>query len=186
MPHLAGHYCHIYNRGCNRERIFVSDDNYHYLLTQIKRLIPGSAIAIIAYCLMPNHYHFLIRSDSDAAAGRFIQRLFNGYVQAFNRQQGRSGTLLEGRAKSVEIDGDRYAIHLCRYIHLNPVVAHLVTRPEDWPYSNYLDWIGQRAGTLLDRDFVQAHYSDPGEYEAFVQSSIEEAIAAKLARYCFD
>lgn len=186
MAHLAGHYYHVYNRGCNRERIFARDDNYLYLLKQIKRLLLGAPVGMIAYCLMPNHYHFLLRADSDDAIGRFIQRLFNGYVQAFNRQQGRSGTLFEGRAKSIEVDDERYAIYLCRYIHLNPVVAGLVNRPEDWPYSNYLEWIGKRAGTLLDRDFVQLHYARPAEYEAFVHSSIDDAIAAKLEKYYAD
>ncbi len=115
-----------------------------------------------------------------------MQRLFNGYVQAFNRQQGHSGTLFEGRAKSIEVDDEQYAIYLYRYIHLNPVVAGLVNRPEDWPYSNYLEWIGKRAGTLLDRDFVQLHYARPAEYEAFVHFSIDDAIAAQLEKYYTD
>jgi len=186
MAHLAGHYYHVYNRGCNRERVFASDDNYRYLLRQIKRFLPGAAISIIAYCLMPTHYHFLLHSDTDNAIGRFIQRLFNGYTQAFNRQQGRSGTLFEGRAKSMEVDEEQYAIYLCRYIHLNPVAAGLVRHPEDWPYSNYLEWIGKRAGTLIDRDFVRLYYPQPSEYEAFVCSSIDEVIAAKLKKYCAD
>jgi putative transposase len=186
MPHLAGHYYHTYNWGCNRERIFVADDNYLYLLKQIKRFLPGSSGSIIAYCLMPNHYHFLFRSETDDAVGRFIQRLFNTYPQAFNRRLGRSGMLFEGCAKSIEVEDAQYAIHLCRYIHLNPVVAGLVKSPGDWPYSNYLDWIGQRGGTLIDRDFVQVYYARPDEYEVFIRSSVDEAIAAKLAKYCFD
>ncbi len=186
MAHLAGHIYHVYNRGCNRERIFISDDNYRYLLKQVKRFLSDSAVSIIAYCLMPNHYHFLLRSDSDNAVGRFIQRLFNGYTQAFNRQQGRRGTLFEGRAKSIEVADDQYTVYLCRYIHLNPVVAGLVKQPEDWPYSNYLEWIGQRPGTLIDRDFVRFYYPEPAEYEAFICSSIDEAMAAKLEKYYTD
>jgi REP element-mobilizing transposase RayT len=186
MPHLAGHYYHTYNRGCNRERIFASADNYLYLLKQIKRFLPASSVSVIAYCLMPNHYHFLFRSETDHAIGRFIQRLFSTYTQAFNRQRGRSGTLFEGRAKSVVVEDEQYAIHFCRYIHLNPVVAGLVKRPEDWPYSNYLEWISQRVGTLIDRDFVQAYYTKPDEYEAFIRSSVDEAIGAKLAKYWLD
>lgn len=80
MAH-GDHYYHVYNRGCNRERIFRSDNNYRYLLGQVKRLLVGSDVALIAYCLMPNHYHFLLRSDAPHAVARFIQRLFSGYVQ---------------------------------------------------------------------------------------------------------
>ena len=186
MPHLAGHYYHTYNRGCNRERLFVSADNYLYLLKQIKRFLPGASVGILAYCLLPNHYHFLFRSDTDAAVGRFIQRLFSTYTQAFNRQQGRTGTLFEGRAKSLLVGDDAYALHLCRYIHLNPVVAGLVKQPEDWPYSNYSEWIGQRPGTLIEPEFIRTYYPRPEDYRAFVASSVDEAIAAKLARYYLD
>ncbi len=183
---LAGHYYHIYNRGCNRENIFVTADNYIYLLQQVKRILPDSLISISAYCLMPNHYHFFLRSDSDDAASRFLQRLFNGYTQALNKQQKRSGTLSEGRAKSVEVTDDQYALHLCRYIHLNPVAAGLVQHPEDWLYSNYLEWIGKRPGTLIDREFVQHFYPRPSAYEEFILSTMDEALALKLRRYYLD
>jgi putative transposase len=186
MAQLAGHYCHVYNRGCNRENIFVTADNYAYLLRQVKRILPGSLISIIAYCLLPNHYHFFARADTDDAISRFIQRLFSGYMQAFNKQQKRSGTLFEGRAKSVEVTDDLYAVHLCRYIHLNPVAAGLAQRPEDWPYSNYLEWIGQRPGMLVDREFAQHFYPRPGAYEDFIRSTIDEALALKLKCYYLD
>jgi hypothetical protein len=94
--------------------------------------------------------------------------------------------LFEGRAKSIEVDDEQYATHLCRYIHLNPVGAGLVKQSEGWPYSNYLEWIGQRAGSLVDHDFVQAYYARPEEYETFIHSSVDEAVAAKLAKHCFD
>ena len=186
MAQLAGHYYHVYNRGCNRENIFIIEDNYRYLLRQVKRILPEALVSIVAYCLMPNHYHFFLRSDSEDAVGRFIQRLFAGYTQAFNKQQKRSGTLFEGRAKSIEVSDDQYALHLCRYIHLNPVAAKLVQQPEDWPYSNYLEWIGKRSGTLIDHDFVQHYYPRPRDYEDFIRSTIDEALALKLAKYYLD
>ena len=186
MPHIAGHYYHVYNRGCNREPIFLCDDNYIYLLRQIQKYLPGASVSIIAYCLMPNHYHFLLRSEIDGAVWHFIQRLFNSYTQAYNRRYVRSGTLFEGRAKSIEVDDERYAIHLCRYIHLNPVVAGLVEGPEDWPYSNYREWVGCRAGRLVDREFIKVYYSHPADYEAFISASIDDAIATRLADYCLE
>ena len=94
--------------------------------------------------------------------------------------------MFEGRAKSIEVSDEQYLIHLCRYIHLNPVVAGLVQQPEDWPYSNYLEWIGQRHGMLVDRGFVLAYYADPTEYAGFVRSSVDEVVAAKLAKYCLE
>ena len=135
----AGHYYHVYNRGCNRERIFANDGNYAFLLQRAKVVLKDLPLSVISYCLMPNHYHFLLRPEEDDALPRFIQRLFNSYTQAFNKQQRRSGTLFEGRAKSKFVDNDEYVVHLCRYIHLNPVRAGLVSNPSEWAYSNYLE-----------------------------------------------
>jgi putative transposase len=87
MKYTAGHYYHVYNRGVGKQRIFVQNENYHFLLHQIDRYLPIYSISLIAYCLMPNHYHMLIYAKQDGAPGPFIQRLFNSYTQAFNLQQ---------------------------------------------------------------------------------------------------
>ncbi len=174
--HLAGHYYHVYNRGCNRERIFADSVNYEFLLRRAKTLLADYPLRVIAYCLMPNHYHFLFCPEADGTLSRFVQRLFNSYTQAFNKQQDRSGTLFEGRARSVLVDTDEYALHLCRYIHLNPVRAGLVTHPGDWPYSNYLEWLQRRSGALVDATFVQQYFPDGAGYEAFVLSEVDAAV----------
>ena len=88
--HLAGHYYHIYNRGCSRECIFANDGNFVFLLRRAKSFLADYPLNVIAYCLMPNHYHFLLRPEEDGVLSQFIQRLFNSYTQAFNKQQGRS------------------------------------------------------------------------------------------------
>ncbi len=88
--HLAGHYHNVYNRGFNRERIFANDGNYVFLLRRAKSFLADYPLSVIAYCLMPNHYHFLLRPDADGTLSRSIQGLFNGHAQPFNKQQGRS------------------------------------------------------------------------------------------------
>jgi hypothetical protein len=65
-------------------------------------------------------------------------------------------------------------LHLCRYIHLNPVRHGLVPLPQDWPYSNYLEWLGQRPGTLVDKQFVQDHFDSPQAYQAFVSDMLRQ------------
>jgi len=100
-------------------------------------------------------------------------------VQAFNQQQGRSGTLFEGRAKIRLIYRNDYFLHIPRYIHLNPVKAGLVVKPEDWPYSNYREFIGLREGTLFSPDFVSRNFGSPNAYQAFV----EEQIPIKAERF---
>lgn len=186
MQHYAGQYYHVYNRGVNRQPIFASEENFHFLLRRVKQFLPLYAIRIIAYVLMPNHYHFLVGVDQDGSLSRFFQRLFNSYSQAFNRQQNRTGTLFEGRAKSILIDESAYIYALVRYIHLNPVVAGLVGAPEDWPFSNYLEWVNSRNNGLFDPQFRELFFSSSEEYKDFVLSDIPEALERKLAKYYLD
>jgi REP element-mobilizing transposase RayT len=184
--HLAYHYYHVFNRGCNREKIFTVESNYLFLIKRMKSLVPDYSLKVIAYCLMPNHYHFLLYPQEDGIISRFIQRLFNSYTQAYNRQQKRSGTLFEGRAKSVLVDTDEYILHLCRYIHLNPVIAKLVSHPSDWPYSNFPEWIKEREGTLIDHEFVNRFFPTPKDYENFVLTEIDHSLDHRLQKYCLD
>jgi putative transposase len=165
MPHrktqfASGYYYHIYNRGVGKQPIFRERDNYRYLLSLVKKYASQLFIAVIAYCLMPNHYHLLLRQDGDDSAGLLPQLVFNSYTKAFNRRYGRTGTLFESRYQSVWVDAEGYLLHLCRYIHANPVKARMVSRPEDWPFSNYLEWMDLRQGVLVDRDFVAESFPE--------------------------
>ena len=186
MKHIAGRYYHIYNRGVEKRKIFASNENCRFLLRRIKEFLPEYPLTFMAYCLMPNHYHFLFRAEEDGGIAPFIQRLFNSYTQAFNKQEKRSGTLFESRAKSILIDESSYLFHICRYIHLNPVLAGLVIKPEDWLYSNYREFIGFRQGTLYEAAFIEEQFGTPEEYKKFVENDIPDAIDRKLAKYMFD
>jgi putative transposase len=84
------------------------------------------------------------------------------------------------------VNNDKYVIHLCRYIHLNPVRAGLVSNPGEWIYSNYLEWIEQRDGTFVDFAFIQQYFSTPKDYEAFVLSEIDQTMEEKIQPYYFD
>ena len=167
-PFAQGEYYHIYNRGANRQPIFRCGDNYVFLLRRVKRYIVQWQIVVIAYCLMPNHYHFVLLQAGEHPISYFVQSLFNSYTKAFNKMYGRSGTLFEGPFRAAHVTDDIYLLHLCRYVHLNPLEAGLVTGLRNWPYSNYLEWIEQRNGTLVDREFVRSHFSTSAEYIQFV------------------
>lgn len=163
-----GQYYHIYNRGSGRQPIFRENDNYVFALRLVKKYTSTFNVSVMAYCLMPNHYHFLLRQDGMESAGLVPQRVFNSYTKAFNKRYGSSGTLFEGRYKGIHVDKDIYLLHLCRYIHANPVKHGLVSRLEEWPYSNYHEWIGTRNGTLVDLASVQEHFPATQTYSQFV------------------
>ena len=182
-----GQYYHVYNHAVGQELLFFNPGNYEYLLRLVKHHAAPRNAAVIAYCLMPNHYHFLLRQESEEPLSKFVNVLFNGYVQAVNRQQERKGTLFTGRFRHVWIDREAYLTHLCRYIHLNPVKAGLVARPDDWRYSNFLEWVGQRAGTLKDETFIRERFPMAGDYRQFVADWQDELTSQEeIKRYLYD
>ena len=169
MIYEEGGFYHVYNRGCNKELIFNSNKDYENLLRRINKSKPWKNFNIIAFCLMPNHYHFLIQQKSEIPISNWINYVFNGYVQSFNKQYNRSGTLFEGRAKPLFIDNENYLIRLVLYIHNNPVAAGLVNEPREWRYSNYLEWVGKRNNNLFDKEFFFEYFHSYNDYEILMK-----------------
>jgi putative transposase len=182
--HEGGFY-HVYNRGANKQNIFHRSSNYNYLISIIKRLM-SKGIQVIAYCLMPNHFHFLLRQEAEYSVSQFVQSVFNIYSKAFNRMYDRSGTLFEGPFHAIEVFEKGYLIHLCRYIHRNPLEAGLVDDLMNWPYSNYLEWINKRGNQLVDRHFIAEYFLNTAEYGKFVldYQSLKR-IEKELSKYFF-
>ena len=183
----TGMYYHLYNRGAGRATIFREPQNYLFVLSKIKEYSVANQIAVIAYCLEPNHYHFMVRQDGNQPAGNLPQFIFNSYTKAFNKTYNHSGTLFEGRFHAKPIQTSSHLLHLCRYIHGNPVKDGLVTDPADWPYSNYLEWIGERDGTLVDREFIKEQFENGGEYRKFLfQYLISRDLPNDVKRFLAD
>ena len=186
-PFGQGQYYHIYNRGAGKEKIFFNQGNYEYLLRLMKRYSRNHGTTVIAYCLMPNHFHFLLRQETEEPLTKFMSGLFNAYVQALNLQQGREGALFGSRFQHKYVDKWEYLVILCRYIHRNPIKAGMVSKPEDWIYSNYREWIGIRNGELKDGAFIHDHFPNPEEYVAFVNDiEDEKKNYEKISQYMFD
>ena len=183
---LPNNYYHVYNRGANKENIFFSADNYSYCQKLIEKNVEKMDVTLVAYCLMPNHYHFLIRQDGQIPVSKFVQNLFDSYVQAVNKQQHRQGTLFGGKFKRKHVDKEEYLIYLCRYIHRNPVEAGLVSKPEEWDYSNYSEWIDLRDGDLVDEQFIKEYFDIPQLYSEFVGEDIDGNVEDALSEYYFD
>lgn len=142
MIEPASPYVHYYNRGVNKDIIFFAPDNYVFLIAKMLEFINDYQVDLIAYCLMPNHYHLLLKHDNPLEGSNYIQRIFNSYTQAINKKYSRVGTLFQGNVKKRIIEDDDYLAETIKYIHLNPVKANLCQRPEDWEYSDYRLWVG--------------------------------------------
>jgi putative transposase len=168
-PLIAGETYHVYNRGHNRSPIFFDVENYAFFLRRLREYVASRHAVMIAYVLMPNHYHLLVRSASDELS-HAMQLLSISYTKAVNTRWARTGGLFEGAFKARRVTGDEDLLHLSRYIHLNPVRAGLAHSAEAWPYSRYLDYVGQRSGTLSEVQGVLCHFRDRQDYRHFVDS----------------
>jgi putative transposase len=170
MPEL---YYHIYNRGNNRERIFFESDNYVYFLKKIREyLVPVADVLV--YCLMPTHYHIVgrVKQTSEvlktSEVSNAMMKLSVSYTKAINKRFQRVGVLFQGQFQAKPILTSEYLLNLCRYIHANPVKDGIVADITQWQYSNYLEWIGERDGKLVDKAFVQDNFDTADEYRKFV------------------
>jgi putative transposase len=161
---LPGSFYHLYNRALSGVLLFSSPDDYKRLLRMLKAHLECYQAAIIAYCLLPTHYHFVLRQNGEVPLSRLVQTLFNGYVQATNKARQCRGPRCEGRFHAKLIGTDDHLLQVCRYVHPNPVEAGLVTRPEEWPWSNYREWMGLRHSNLVCREVVEALVAVYGDY----------------------
>ncbi len=164
---------HICNRGVNKEDIFFSDRNYQFFIRQMyKYLSPRSEI--ISYCLMPNHFHLLLKVTFTDFTKLSLQLFLMSYSKAINSERNRVGSLFQGRFKSSLIVDDAYLLDCFKYIHLNPVKALLVKSPELWPYSSYLEYLNPKPITRIDTSMIMQFFENPEELKDFVESGIEE------------
>jgi len=167
---------HIYNQGNNRQTTFHKREDYLLFLNLYKKLISPHS-STIAWCLMPNHFHFMIYTDERCSmqtkqGGIYIdpitngiRKLLSGYARIFNINNKRSGSVFRQKTKSrclsdIKITSGTsyhpkdYFINCFNYIHQNPYVAKLVSRLEDWEFSSFRDYAGIRDGTLCQKDLA--------------------------------
>jgi REP element-mobilizing transposase RayT len=148
----AGNTYHIYNKAVADNLLFLGDENYYFFISKIQEHLLDVA-DILAYCLMPNHYHMLIKLRNDDLSAA-MQKLALSYVVPFNSYFQRSGHLFQGSYQIKFVEDDRYLIHLSRYIHLNPVAAMLVAKPENWDFSSAQEYLGMKSVNFIKPKIV--------------------------------
>ena len=158
----------MYNRSINDEKIFYNKENYLYFLKKYYKT--SEYVDTLAYCLMPTHFHFLIKVKSDETnkLKRVIGDLLSGYARAINRQMKRHGSLFQQHTKAKHIKSQKHLIALVHYIHQNPVRSNLVKKLEDWQYSSFRDYIGFRNGKLPFTNEILSNYKNTN---AFIEHS---------------
>lgn len=178
MRFIENEVYHIYNRGNNSQTIFFNDLNYQHFLTKIQRELKPHC-EILAYCLMPNHFHLMILATEASSReipsyggkpmqilARKIGLMLSSYSQQVNKKRGTTGSLFQQKTKAKCISASdtgqttlrrgptvstpSYIINCMHYIHQNPLKAKLVTRLEEWEYSSFSEYIHTNVNGLCN------------------------------------
>ena len=172
---------HIYNRGVGRQDIFLERADYQAFLkrllwvlsiepvdwsqTNLKPL-PPEAFSILAYCLMPNHYHILIRQNADIPIGSVVRKAFTSYAAYFNKKYQRVGHLFQDIFKAKLVDSEPYLIKLSAYIHLNPEEKSFT-----YEHSSIKEYLGLPVDRVVcEKDYILSHFRNSTvEYAQFLK-----------------
>lgn len=204
-PLVAGEYYHIFNRGSEKRDIFTQPRDYQRFLktfyyyhflgkkpsfskfakSQLNSFEPKpdkKLVDIISYCLMPNHFHFLIKQLKDSGISIFLSQLSNSYTKYFNTKYRRIGPLFQGAFKAVHIETESQFVHLSRYIHLNPVVSGLTKRLDDYPWSSYLEYANGK-NFYCSPEEILCLFPSFDNYKKFVENQIDYATSLEILKH---
>jgi len=190
---LKDGYYHVYNRGHNKQNIFLNYKDYTRYLVRIEKYKEIHPITLLCYCLMPNHIHLILRQESDEPIEVFIHRLHTAYTMFFNKKYERVGSVFQGRFKAKLIESDEYLLHVSRYIHLNPIELLRAQGPAlnsqlvQYPWSSYHEYVEQSSPLshpLSDPSIILGYFNKEHQkqsYKKFVGDMIKTVSDEDLA-----
>jgi putative transposase len=207
-PLVTDNYYHVYNRGVAKQLTFFNPRHFfhfertlsYYLALEhkvrfsqflrfsqihqqsylLQRLMTAKNRAdIIAYCLMPNHFHLLLKQTSENGISTLMQLLGNSYTKYINTATHRVGHLFQGQFKATLIDTNDYLLHLSRYIHLNPLHLRLVTQGKlsSYKYSSFTQYTSPRVSStiVVKPDIILNQFKDKRSYQNFCLDHVSYA-----------
>jgi len=167
---------HVMNRGGSRQKIFIEKQDYEAFLKTIGEIHERWGAELFAYCLMGNHYHICLRTP-EGNLSRVMRHVDGLYTQRFNRIYRRDGALLRGRYKAIVVDKDAYLAQVVRYIHLNPLEAGLVGKPQAYGWSSHRFYLRPKeAPKWLRVEEVMGEFATITAFHRFVLEGNEQAL----------
>lgn len=196
---------HVFNRGLDRRSIFTDKNEFERIQKLIKfyrhkdipirfsqvnhqpieikeRMLKNlykseRIIDILAYCIMPNHFHFLLKQTDDKGISTFIANIANAYTKYFNTKHKRTGNLFEGVFKAVHIETEEQLIHVSRYIHLNPVASSIIPdrELENYRWSSYPEYLSLSKEEISQKELILSMFKSVRDYREFVNDQIDYA-----------
>lgn len=194
FPFVNVQFYHIYNRGTEKRPIFENrrDQNRfiqtisYYQLEGPKPRFSNSfknpflkpdlnkkLVDIVCFCLMPNHFHFLLKQKKDGGITEFLSKLSNSYTKYFNTKHKRVGPLFQGEFKAVLVESDEQLLHLSRYIHLNPLVSYVVKNLDLYEWSSYKEYTNSKSNGICAKEDILGFFKSPEKYKQFVLDQVD-------------
>ncbi len=167
----SGLLYHVIVRGNQRQKTFLTENDYQTYLERLARYREKYGMIIHAYCLMPNHVHLLVESSVEPLS-KFMQGLQQSYTQYFNLKHNKVGHLFQGRYKAIVCQKDEYLMELVRYIHLNPLRAKMVQNPGQYKYSGHSLYLRDKVTHVLDPTKILRLMGGREAYRRFVLDGI--------------
>lgn len=183
MPRIArgqydGYVFHILNRGNGRQEVFHKNGDYHTFICLTKEALESFDVKLLAYCLMPNHFHLLVRPDKGEDLSRFMQWLMTSHVRRYHQHYGTSGHVWQGRYKSFIVQDDDHLLTVARYIEGNPVRANRVTTAKSWKWSSHLERLGKCKGKII----TDLPIPVPSDWTAYIDHPMTSSEVERLRR----
>ncbi len=205
IPLISGEIYHVFNRGVASQPIFLQKRDYQRFLDTVSYYqninIPlryskfltlsriernkmfdelskkkDFLVENISFCLMPNHFHLLLKQNDKDGISKFVGNLSNSYTRYFNTKNKRSGPLLQGKFKAVRIETDEQLLHVARYIHLNPYTSFIVKNIEaltQYPYSSLGKYLKLHDNKILNKDLIITHFKTFKLFKGFTFNQAE-------------
>lgn len=204
IPFVNGEYYHIYNRGLEKQLVFSGTRDYsrflqtlfyyqiqnpkpRFSIYQVSKLFPvdptKKIINIVGYCLMPNHFHLLIKQLQDGGISEFMRRSIHSFTKYRNIKYARQGSVFQGMFKAVLVESEEQLLHLSRYIHLNPLVSLLTKDLKLYPWSSYGSYIGLNNDKDAAKEDILKFFKTPKDYEKFVLDQADYGRTLELIKH---
>lgn len=195
LPLVNNELYHVFNRGSDRRNIFLQSRDYERFtktffyyqfigpkprlsflnknnFIRFKPTQNSKLVEILSYCLMPNHVHFLLKQLKTNGISIFMSQVSNSYTRHFNTKYKRIGPLLQGSFKTKLVQTDEQLVHVSRYIHINPVVDGLVSKPQNYQWSSYTEYSNGKNG-YCSTDLIMGLFASGLGYRKFTEAQID-------------
>lgn len=181
-----GAFYHVTSRGNERKRIFSAKADYNQFKRYLQKAQEKYGYRLHSYVLMQNHYHLIIETP-EGNLSKVMQYINGSYTNFINHRKRRSGHLFQGRYKAILVDVDSYLLQLSQYVHLNPVLAGIVSQPEAYPYSSYKSFISKKGEEIVTRDLIWGMITKDGRlgperYRFFVERALGSELKNPLEK----